>query len=71
MKKMFFTALVAIVAIGGATAQVYAPGSSTPLPCEFGGSSCAITFGNIGYSQPAPNQSEENQVDLRTYQFEL
>lgn len=71
MKRLFFTALVATVAIGGATAQVYAPGGTTPIPCEFGGSSCAIFFGPTGYTDAYPNQSPANEVNLEEYQLEF
>jgi len=67
MKKMFFTALVAIVAIGGATAQVYAPGGTEPLPCIEGGFSCGIYYGDTGHTDAYPFQGTFNEVSLYDY----
>lgn len=71
MKKMIFTALVAIVAIGGATAQVYAPGATEPLPCTEGGFSCGIFYGDIGHRSAYPNQGNFNEVSLYDYTAEF
>lgn len=71
MKKLFFTALVATVAIGGATAQVYAPGGTTPLPCSPGFFSCSAVYGPTGYTDAYPNQTDENKVQLINYSLDL
>lgn len=76
MKKLFFTALVAVAAIGGATAEVYLQGQSTPLPCIPGETTCAIVYGSIGYEVPFstnpadPKQDASTQVDLNDYSLE-
>lgn len=55
MKKLFFTALVAIVAIGGAYAQQYSTlpnGGGTKFSCDaLSGSTCAALFSQ-GYVYP-------------------
>lgn len=70
MKKLFFTALVAVVAIGGATAQLYSLGSTTAdINCPGSGSSCSATYGPTGYDIPAAFEGDEetqigHEVDL-------
>lgn len=65
MKKLFFSALVAVAAIGGAVSvnAQYLPGSSVPIPCSTPPSpSCAIALGlppeTVVYCCPDPDQRE-------------
>ncbi|MDR6783317.1 hypothetical protein ABIE26_000195 [Pedobacter africanus] len=69
MKKSFLTlALLATLAVGAATAQVYAPLGTTPLPCDPGFFTCAMYAGTTeGYSDAYPNQGDHNRVDLIEY----
>ncbi|MCY1515492.1 hypothetical protein D9M68_500800 [compost metagenome] len=69
MKKLFFIAALAIVAVGGATAQVYLSGQSMPLPCSEGGFTCETEFGAIGYNVPSPNPGGPQQGATGTIEF--
>jgi hypothetical protein len=69
MKKLFFTALVAVAAVGGAYAQLYQAGNDNILPCSPGGSGCSITYGNTAYTATfsSGNQNSGTAVDITAY----
>lgn len=62
MKKLFFTALVAVAAIGGAYAQtLYIPGTDQELPCA------QIDLPTCQYSQAAEEEFGPGVVNVSTY----
>lgn len=73
MKKLFFAAALAVVAIGGAlTTQaltVYLPNSSSPIICSGTGTTCsAFIAGRSVYSTPNHLDNGIGVVDPATYQ---
>lgn len=65
MKKLFFTALVAIVALGGAYAQYYPIGSSTlTYFCPEGLVTCHIKYGDdpLVSLDPPPIQQQRERL---------
>lgn len=68
MKKLFFTALVAVVAVGGAVAQTYYPiGSSQPTYlCPEGQLTCDIKYGADPLVSPTPAPNQPIQFRLST-----
>jgi len=75
MKKVFFAAILATIAIGGAYAQDYyvlnAPSGSSPtIHCTNGLSDCETGTGiQNGYNNPLPNQGPA--IPLNTRPFDL
>lgn len=79
MKKLFFGALLAIVAVGGAYAQsgsFYAAGSTSPSPdyiCEGGSTACHLKYGlplnTTVYTAPVPNQT--TPINISSYRYSL
>ncbi|PYF74566.1 DUF6520 family protein [Pedobacter nutrimenti] len=76
MKKLFFSALVAVVAVGGAFASSarFAPNHYTvnaenpDIDCSGGTTSCAVFFGSA-WDKPASDASRQ-LVPLQTLQSE-
>lgn len=72
MKKLFFTALVAVVAVGGAYAQTgefFSPDSQVKdIFCEAGISDCTASGYEIGYNGP---NNTLGSVQLDEYQYDL
>jgi hypothetical protein len=61
MKKLFFTALVAVAAVGGAYATTYYLDSPTgsPFQCDANGSDCISTIGARDVYNGAGNLVED------------
>ncbi|WP_316837883.1 hypothetical protein [Pedobacter nutrimenti] len=73
MKKLFFAAALAIVAIGAANAtNYYLAGSSTPIACNSGTKTCASFIGgSTVYKFPASNPNGQGApVDPSEYALE-
>lgn len=76
MKKLFFIAAVVVFAIGAATAQIYAPGGTEPIPCSENGLDCETVYGPVGYTVPfstdpnAPQQGPATRMDITTIQLD-
>ncbi|TKC00025.1 DUF6520 family protein [Pedobacter cryotolerans] len=73
MKKLLFSALVAVIAVGGAFATTklapiyYAPNSDTPVDCAPGAILCSTKTGSsLVYTQSfsSGQQDGDNRVDL-------
>jgi hypothetical protein len=72
MKKLFFTVLVAVVAVGGSYAQVYMAGSDEILSCSPGAFGCSIVYGTVGYTVPfsSGNQNSWTEIDILAYSLD-
>lgn len=80
MKKLFFAALLATVAVGGAFAQAgsfYSPGSDEiDRVCEGGTPLCSIKYDNetLVYTNPfndpnGPGQTEDTERNLTSFTY--
>lgn len=78
MKKLFFAALFAVVAVGGAFATTklvpiyYAPNSDTPVDCDPGAILCSTKTGStLVYTESDMSglQDEDHEVQLTEADF--
>ena len=78
MKKLFFTALVAVAAIGGAYATNYyaAGATSATFSCPTGLSTCDVAYGSGNvYANPSTNppttEGQGSAIALSSIPYEL
>ena len=76
MKKLFFSALVAVVAVGGALSAnaitFYAQGSTTPITCENLTVECStlpvVNYYTTPYNPEAPNNGQTTLVQRSQFE---